>query len=118
MPPIGIRPPPAVFGEGDGDDVDNGRLSSGEMATWFGNALVLGSLGTLALIVNSQNERGHGKSIKIISDLLLTVALGVLLWATSKYFLVAHTKHHWSTYILLVFVAATLAAFIWLAVVV
>jgi hypothetical protein len=113
MPPP-VKPPPGA----DDDEINekSGRFNHGEYATWFGNALVLGSLGTLALIVNNQ-QKGRQRSIGIISDLLLATGVGVLIWSSAKYFLVGR-KHHWSAYLFLFFLLATIAAFLWLSIVV
>jgi hypothetical protein len=99
----------------DDDDDRTGRFSHGDTAAWVGNALVLGSLGTLALIINTTDDK-RTRQIKIISDILLSTALCVLVWASCKYFI--GRRHHWSTMISIVFLIAIVAAFIWLAIVV
>jgi hypothetical protein len=111
-----------VKGPPDLDEIDKeeaaelktGKFTSGEYATWFGNALVLASIGTIALLVASPPSRG----ITIISDILISTSLGVLVWSSYKYFCAGQPKRHWTSYLFLLFFATTLAALVWLAIVV
>jgi hypothetical protein len=122
--PVGVKPPPSsgAFnskkddGEDEDENVKTGRFSAGLYATWVGNALVLGSLGTLALIVTVTDD-SRRRQIEIISDILLATAAAVIVWCSYKYFCVG-PRHHWSSYLGIIFILATLAAFIWTAVVI
>lgn len=116
MPDPTVKPPGNVEEEARDEEAETktGKISNGEYATWFGNALVLASVGTIALIVTSPASRG----LTIISDILISTALGVLVWSSYKYFVAGGKKHHWTSYIFLLFFATTLAALIWLAIVV
>jgi hypothetical protein len=122
--PVSVKPPPdpeepemAANGGEDAEEVReqrSGRLNTGEFATWFGNALVLTSIGTIALLVS---DPGSNPALAIISDILIATSLALMAWAAYKYFCMGRS-HHWSTYIFILFLLATIAAFIWLAIVV
>jgi hypothetical protein len=109
-----VKPPPDDQESTDEEENERltGHISQSEYATWFGNAIVLGSIGTLALIVNQPTMN---KQLNFISDIFVATAVAVLMWATLKYFFIGRNRLHWTSYIFLVFVLSTLAALLWLA---
>jgi hypothetical protein len=116
MPKPSVKPPPTPQQDANEDEEEarTGRFSTGEYATWFGNSIVLASIGTIALIVVAPTANA---GLKVISDIFIATALGVLLWSSYKYFLVGRT-HHWSSYIFILFLISTFAAMVWLAILV
>lgn len=98
------------------EETRTGRFTTSDYGTWFGNAIVLASVGTIALVVTA--PAGSDKGLAVISDLLIACALFVLLWASYKYFLAGRKRRHWTAYAFIIALLTTLAALIWLAIVV
>jgi hypothetical protein len=112
--PVKAPPGPEELEAEEAVELRSGKFTTGEYGTWFGNALVLASIGTIALLV----ARPATRSITIISDILLSTSLAVLIWSSYKYFVAGSTKRHWTSYLFLLFLASTLAALVWLVIVV
>jgi hypothetical protein len=133
VPPT-VKPPQPSRGEEDylkhsvqdhasatsNDEIDDdeerhlrtGRLSQSEFASWFGNALVLASLGTLSLFVGL-----HERTVAMdaLSVLFIALAFFVTVWAGYKYFVIGRKTHHWTEWILFVYIVAATVAFVWFA---
>jgi hypothetical protein len=111
---VGVKPPQRSAESESEERIEmaTGRLGHAEFATWMGNALVLASIGTIALLVIPRT-----KQINAISDLFVAIALALAVWASYKFFFIKPEKrHHWTEWILFVIILATLASFIWLAI--
>lgn len=108
-----VKPPQPAHGDAEEEEAEvfTGSLSQSEFAAWFGNAIILASLGTIALFVD---RRDFSRQIECVSILFISLALAITTWASYKFFLI-RKHHHWTDLVLLAIVLAAIAAFIWFA---
>jgi hypothetical protein len=110
-----IVKPPAAFEMGaaaEASEVKTGALTHGEVASWMGNAIVLASIGTIALFVAPRSA-----GVDAVSSMLIIIGIALAIWASYKFFFL-NSGHHYTEWILLVIVIACIAAFVWLVVLV
>jgi hypothetical protein len=104
-----VKPPPYMESDGEEERTEHtGEIDHGEMGTWVGNALVLLSVGTIALVVAPKS-----KQLVAFANLLVVLSIGLLLWASYKFFILKLNRHHWSEWVLAVLICGFLAAAIW-----
>lgn len=114
-----VKPPQPSHGftaeEDDEAERDSGRLSQSEFAAWFGNSIILASLGTIALFIDRDR---CSKQIEAVSIVFISLAIAITLWASYKFFGLARSQHHWTEAVLAFIVIVALAAFVWFAILV